>query len=231
MSASPDICITYTMTERLYFTDMELLSAEATITNIDEVAGIIYLDRSPFYPRGGGQPGDRGTIQGPNGRMTVTDTLQNRETGEMYHIGTIEGTLAMGDTVQTHVDAEWRSLTTRIHTAGHLIDIALAQLQPNVWESGRGYHYTEGPYVAYLGKSENFPDAAAIEAAVNAIVIQDLRRHVAFEGDYRTIGFGEYHPEGCGGTHVPNTAAVGTITIRGVRLKKGELLIRYEVAR
>lgn len=215
------------MTERLSFTDMELLQSTARVTRVDE--GILYLDRSPFYPRGGGQPGDRGVIRGPNGTMTVTDTLQNRETGDMFHVGTVEGSFAVGDEVTAEVDAASRSINTRAHSAGHIIDIALEELQPGAWTAGRGYHFPEGPYVAYTGTLETPPDTADLEAAVQRIIDDALPRRMTIDGTYRTIAFGEHPPVGCGGTHVQNTADLGMIRIRGARIKKGELLIKYSV--
>jgi misacylated tRNA(Ala) deacylase len=69
------------MTEELFRKDAYLKSCDAKVLRINELGGII-LDRTVFYPTGGGQPGDSGKINGVEIVTTVTD----RETGEIVHV-------------------------------------------------------------------------------------------------------------------------------------------------
>ncbi|HEU5088732.1 MAG TPA: alanine--tRNA ligase-related protein, partial [Roseiflexaceae bacterium] len=85
----------------------------------------IALDSTPFYAESGGQVGDTGLIVGPYGRVQVNDT-QRPVPGVIVHYGTvIEGRIAVGDAVETHVDRERRLDVMRNHTATHMLHRAL----------------------------------------------------------------------------------------------------------
>ena len=88
----------------------------------------VVLKETPFYPEGGGQVGDAGTLTGPNGRVRVEDT-QTPIAGLIVHRGVVEeGHIYLGDTIQTQVDALRRADTARNHSGTHLLHAALRQV-------------------------------------------------------------------------------------------------------
>ena len=106
------------MTERLYATDAYLATCEAVVLEVTD-EGVV-LDRTVFYPRGGGQPGDSGVLSWEGGEVTVTDTLTSRVTGKVLHV--IEGQPpAAGTAVTATIDWDRRHMHMRTHTALHAL--------------------------------------------------------------------------------------------------------------
>ena len=107
------------MTEELFREDSYLRSCEATIVVVNP-DGIV-LDRTVFYPVGGGQPGDTGTLKFADGReIAIADT---RKGGEgIIHVPVEDASAAaVGDTVTAELDWDRRYLHMRIHTALHVL--------------------------------------------------------------------------------------------------------------
>jgi alanyl-tRNA synthetase len=97
----------------------------------------LVLQETPFYPEGGGQVGDRGTITGPNGVVRVEDT-QSPVAGLIVHQGVVErGDISLGDPVTAQVDVSRRLDSARNHSGTHLLHAALrAVLGPHVRQAG-----------------------------------------------------------------------------------------------
>ena len=107
------------MTEQLFRDDSYLQSCDATVTAAAD--GAIELDRTVFYPMGGGQPGDTGTIEWDGGSATVVDTRYG-EGGAIRHIVGEDAELpAVGTAVTAVLDWDRRYLHMRMHTALHLL--------------------------------------------------------------------------------------------------------------
>jgi alanyl-tRNA synthetase len=117
------------------YDDLEAKGDEELRTEAGAAAEIV-LDRSPFYPEGGGQVGDRGELRLASGVdggagsvvFEVTDTHRvagTQAAGLIVHRGTLRGRLAVGDAVTAAVDAERRAHTMRNHTGTHLLHRAL----------------------------------------------------------------------------------------------------------
>jgi len=83
----------------------------------------IELDRTIFYPAGGGQPGDTGTLMRANGeRISITDTRKSDETGGVLHVPTGgANSLAAGEAVTMEIDWARRYTLMRVHTALHVM--------------------------------------------------------------------------------------------------------------
>ncbi len=106
------------MTERLYATDAYLATCEAVVLEVTD-EGVV-LDRTVFYPRGGGQPGDSGVLTWVGGGVTVTDTFTSRETGQL--LNQIEGAPPeAGAAVTATIDWDRRHVHMRTHTALHAL--------------------------------------------------------------------------------------------------------------
>jgi misacylated tRNA(Ala) deacylase len=108
------------VTERLSATDAYLTTCDASITAVTD--GGVVLDRTVFYARGGGQPGDRGVLRWDGGDAAVADTVTSRETGDVLHL-LAEGANAppVGATVSAEIDWERRFRLMRTHTALHAL--------------------------------------------------------------------------------------------------------------
>ncbi len=97
----------------------------------------LVLEETPFYPEGGGQVGDRGTISGPNGLVRVEDT-QSPVAGLIVHRGVVEqGDISLGDVVTAQVEISRRLDSARNHSGTHLLHAALrAVLGSHVRQAG-----------------------------------------------------------------------------------------------
>jgi misacylated tRNA(Ala) deacylase len=226
-------------TEPLFRDDPYLAAAEATVVAVAEGAAI--LDRTVFYPAGGGQPGDTGTIERGDASVTaVTDARYAADRSQIAHVlGEGAAPLAPGETVALHLDWARRYRHMRMHTALHLLSVTLpfpvTGGQIGAEESRLDFDIPE----AGLDKDE-------IAAAVNRLIAEDhpvtadwitdaeldanpdLVKTMAVKpprgsGRVRLIRIGEaVDLQPCGGTHVRSTGEIGRIEIAKIE-KKGRI--------
>lgn len=235
------------MTHLQYLEDTYQFLSEAKILEIKETdKGLaLILDQTIFYPQGGGQPADHGVITSATGKFIVTDVRLD-PSGIVYHFGDFaEGNFAIGTTVNLQVEQNRRVLNARLHSAGHLIDVAAKKVGFDL-NCVKSYHFPDGPYLEYEGMVENSDHyLQAIEKMVNDLMAENLvmlKRMVpaeeakakglfAPEGkQVRVVSFSGYNEVGCGGTHVENSGEIGEIIIKKVSPKKGCTRIVYDVA-
>jgi misacylated tRNA(Ala) deacylase len=109
------------MTEELFRDDAYLRRCEAIVTEADESG--IRLDRTVFYPMGGGQPGDIGSLRRADGSViTIADTRKGAKPGEILHIPAPGQSLpAAGEKVTAEIDWDRRHRHMRMHTCLHLL--------------------------------------------------------------------------------------------------------------
>ncbi|XP_039809475.1 alanine--tRNA ligase-like isoform X1 [Panicum virgatum] len=145
-------------TRLVYFDDMWALRSAATVLAVQEEGGrvAVVLDATVFYPQGGGQPADTGAISAAGTRFLVEDV--RAKDGVVFHYGRFEGAgegcrhgFKEGGCVSLEVDAERRSLNSRLNSAGHLLDICVSNVGLSHLEPGKGYHFPDGPFVEYKG--------------------------------------------------------------------------------
>lgn len=220
------------MTDRLYLSDSRLLDFEAIVTAAREVDGraAVLLDRTAFYPEGGGQPADRGSLGG----VPVVDVQELG--GEILHV--LAGPAPAGK-VAGRVDGERRRDHVQQHHGQHLLSAA--------FEAARGartlsFHLGEATCTIDLDAPAASLDEGAlraVEAAANALVFADLPvaarelspaeldalplRKAPTKGA-RVVVVGEAGAPGgivdaspCGGTHPRRTGEVGAIAVLGVQ--------------
>ncbi len=229
-------------TELLFLTDAYLRDVEATITGVD--GDRVTLDRTVFYPTGGGQPHDTGIL----GDARVIDV--RRDAGEVWHV--LEGPVpGLGEKVEGHLDWDRRYALMRTHTALHV-------LSGVIWlEWGRAV--TGGsmePLRARMDfEFDPLPEgfAATVEARVNEelaasrpVEVRVLPRDAALEDEdlirtkvslvpasvtvLRVVDIVGLDKQADGGTHVRNTAEVGRIRVVKTESKgKANKRIRLEV--
>ena len=216
-----------------------MITADQAVDEVEEGREAeVVLVQTPFYPEGGGQIGDSGQIVGSEGTIEVRDTRYVMP-GLIVHFGTVaEGTLAMGDRVDAHVDPIRREDTARNHTATHLLHAALRQvLGTHVRQAGSlvaadrlRFDFTHVQAVsqdelnlAQWLVNEKIRQNATVQWAEDSYTSAIRRGALAFFGDKYDeqvrlveIANGEtFSFEVCGGTHVGRTGEVGTLYILG----------------
>lgn len=227
-------------TKLLYMEHSEISECSATITDVlqDGENATIILDQTIFYPQGGGQPYDTGTIKTENGSAVFTVTEVRFIDGDVHHKGMFEsGTLTPGMSVVCVIDKEKRMLHSRLHSAGHVVDLALKELDID-WVAGKGYHFPEGAYVEYAGSLESFDSEelkANLEEKCNEIIQRNIDVTIVFDEDAlqngkprRTVYYGDFGIP-CGGTHVANLSDIGALTIRKIKKEKENIRVSYTV--
>jgi alanyl-tRNA synthetase len=193
----------------------------------------LILDQTPFYAVSGGQVADYGKIYHEDVLIEVLDVTKAPNKQNLHHCKVIKGTLQVGDSVTLSVDEKKRSLTTRNHTATHLLHKAL--------EMVLGDHIAQaGSFVGpdYLRFDFNHFEALTkdqlkqIEAIVNSKVVYNQRvswqempiadakqlgAKALFSEKYgdtvRVVMASDFSIELCGGCHVHNTSEIGLFKI------------------
>lgn len=217
---------------------MQSLECDANIMSIRKEEGktIIILDQTVFYPQGGGQPCDLGSIKNEDGVFLV-EHVQYVD-GVVEHVGEIEqGELSKGQKVNCRVDSKRRNINTRLHSAGHLVDLALKKLNID-WEPGKGFHFPSGPYVEYTGllNSDKKEEVMKnIEDMCNQLIGENFVTTVSVDEDgekngkpLRTVYYGDFGIH-CGGTHVSQLSEIEKIIIRKIKSKKEVIRISYSI--
>jgi misacylated tRNA(Ala) deacylase len=230
---SPD-----TPTEELFRDDARLVDCTARVVAIDERG--VRLDRTVFYPHGGGQAGDAGELVRDDGlRLAIADTKKGEMPGTIVHVpapGQEEAIAALkpGDAVTARIDWERRHRHMRFHTATHL----LCALIPHPVD---GCSITTG--YARLDFHMNEPlDKEAITAGLARLVAEEhpvghrwisdaeldanptLVRSMSVQpprgtGRVRVLEIDGVDLQPCGGTHVANTAEIGRVVVTKIEKK------------
>jgi len=231
-------------TELLYLEDTYLFTTSATFLEVreHEKGTAVILDQTIFYPQGGGQPSDTGYIRGAQGVFRVDFVGLDAE-GMVWHIGEFEeGSFVSHESVVLEIDQGKRILHARIHSAGHLLDVALKSMGTSLVPA-KGYHFPQGPYVEYQGEVNDTESLKnVLEQKINELIVQDIpvKKEVLAEEEaearglhapigksVRVVSFQGDEGCGCGGTHVTLSREIGTVTIRKISSKQGVTRIAY----
>jgi alanyl-tRNA synthetase len=193
----------------------------------------LFLERSPFYAESGGQVGDTGMITTAGGRVRVEDTQKPSE-GTIAHIGTVvTGEVRVGEKATAAVDEKRRRQIMRHHSATHLLHKALREtLGEQVVQKGSWVGPDHTTFDVPLNRAITRDERDRINRRVMEKVREALPFHESqqpykeavaqgamhlFEEKYgdvvRVVCFGDWTCELCGGTHVANTADIGTAVI------------------
>ncbi|MCP4250120.1 MAG: alanyl-tRNA editing protein [bacterium] len=224
-------------TEEIFRQDTYVRSCEATVTAVNERGGII-LDKTVFYPTGGGQPGDKGTLRYGGGReIRIATAVKGEAPGEIVHVPDDgQAVPAVGDTVTAEIDWERRHLHMRIHTCLHLLSAILP------------FSVTGGQVAVDKGRldfdiPEGGLDKAQITEQLNQLIAEDhpvstgwiTDEELAARPDLvktmsvkpprgaarvRLINIKDLDLQPCGGTHVARTGEIGRVEVRKIE-KKG----------
>lgn len=238
-------------TRLLYYDDAYLREFEAEVIQVSEDNGRvgIILDRTAFYPTGGGQPSDKGVMEGDNGRTEVVEVQWNK--GNVLHlVGKVEGKIGQGDQVRGVIDWNHRYSLMRNHTAAHIMAEAVRLVVRSPVEIvGSGLDVDKVRLDLSLESSLR-PVFQQIEEAANIIVKENrpVETRIMSRGEaektvqkfheslktlpssvsqVRIVEVEGVHACACGGTHVKTTGEIGAIRILG-RSSKGKGVERLE---
>jgi misacylated tRNA(Ala) deacylase len=236
------------MTDLLYLRDAELRSFDAKVTAVDPDANAVALDRTAFYPTGGGQPHDTGTLAG----RVVTDVRKGRDDHADLVWHTLDGDLpALGETVHGEVDDERRHQLMRTHSALHVLcgviwnewgtPVTGGNMEPlsarmdfefDPLPEGFGLRVEElvnaeiaadRPItVSFLPRGEAVGDADLIRTKVNMIP--------STVGEIRVVDIVGLDKQADGGTHVRSTGEIGRFVVVKTESKgKGNKRLRIRL--
>jgi Ser-tRNA(Ala) deacylase AlaX len=264
-------------TDPLYQKDGQLYKHTSTITSIQllsslpEETRVLFKpppDSSPyvlttpstiFHAQGGGQPSDIGTIKSTSLNGPTFHVHQVRKVDPaILHMGVYENkdsnfTGNENEEVEQAIDIDKRILHSRIHTAGHVIGLAINTLVKEGKLSGdivdgKASHYPGAAFVEFSGIIAG-DKKAEIQARVDELVAQDLSVKIHFwseekarsdctgvlesfksdENGVRVVEIGDVGSYPCGGTHVVGLRECGKVVVRGIKRQKGISKVSYEV--
>ena len=125
---------------------------------------LLAFDQTVFHPQGGGQPADIGLISKEGEEVPCFEvkhvflSKKSEEAGMIWHQGlfkdpdtTPEEKATIGATFNLTINEEHRRTAARLHSAGHLLDIAVRDIGGPTLKPSKGYHFADGPYVEYAG--------------------------------------------------------------------------------
>jgi misacylated tRNA(Ala) deacylase len=235
------------MTERLFLDDPTL--ARTTATVVASAREAVVLDRTIFYARSGGQPGDTGVLRWAGGETVIADTIKG-EGEAILHVPAPDAALPpVGATVEGEIDWDRRHRLMRMHTAMHLLCSLI-----------KGAAVTGGAVGADRSRLDfdlpNPPPKEVIEAGLNALIEADLPVRIEWvdesvldtdpglvrtmsvqpprgTGRLRLMRIGEGDAQvdlqPCGGTHVARTGEIGRIQVLKIE-NKGKQNRRITIA-
>jgi misacylated tRNA(Ala) deacylase len=219
-------------TVRLYWEDDHCWEAEAIVVGISEAA--VACDRTCFYPGGGGQPADQGTITFADGLTLTVASADADSDGIIWHqVTPVAPTDRVGQTVQLRVDRERRLALARYHTVLHVLN-TIALRDYGAWITGAqiGVDYSRIDF-KWDGFSPAYMDelAAKVNGALDANralrssyvreveflqrtdLLRTLEATPVIDGRVRVVEIEGFDAQACGGTHVHSTSEVGRFSI------------------
>jgi misacylated tRNA(Ala) deacylase len=222
-------------TELLFYQDAYLATCAATIVRADE-RGIV-LDRTVFYPLGGGQPGDSGVLRGEDGReLAIVETRKGAGPGEVLHVPAPGvSSLRPGERVTATIDWPRRHRHMRMHTCLHLLSAVIP-----AGVTGGSVRHDSGRLDFDLPGAT--PDRQQVEERLNALIagahnvaprwISDEELEAQPQlgktmsvapprglGRVRLLEIAGVDLQACGGTHVANTGEIGAVSVLKVENK------------
>jgi len=236
------------MTEKLFYADPYLKETTARVLKVESEGEKVrlLLDRTIFYPEGGGQPSDRGIIEGDGFRILVEKVLGK---DEIWHEGRLEGRLPEeGDDVRLLLDWEWRYENMRAHTGQHVLSAVIKGLYDAETTGFQIFEEHSKIEIDYPGDL-TWEMVERVERLSNEVVWGDIEVEVEVYDELpqdiqsrlrktlsekvkppiRIVRIGTVDVTPCGGTHVGSTREIGLIKVLRF-YRKSRKLWRIEFA-
>lgn len=224
------------MTELLFRDDAYLTACEATVVGVNERGGVL-LDRTVFYPTGGGQPGDSGRLAWDGGSTAIATAVKGETMEQVVHVPA-EGAAPppVGTRVTAEIDWDRRYAHMRVHTALHLLSAVLPfPVTGGQISDGKGRLDFDMPELS-MAKEEidaRLNELVAADHAVEPTWITDAELEAKPDlvktmsvqpprgaGRVRLIEVAGCDLQPCGGTHVRRTGEIGRLAVGKIE-KKG----------
>jgi len=231
------------MVEELFRQDAYLKEAEATVTALDERG--VRLDRSIFYPTGGGQPGDTGSLRWDGGEARIVDVVKADGADVLHILAPDAPRPAVGTKLHSALDWDRRLLHMRMHTALHVMS---AVIKGNVTggqvgaDKSRLDFNLEGEVPAKEWVTEEINKLIALDRPVTPQWITDEELTARPElvktmsvrppmgaGRVRLLAIEGIDLQACGGTHVARTGEIGRVECIKIE-NKGKMNRRFVIA-
>lgn len=233
------------------FVGYETLSTEATVValiqdgqQVEEISGTnqpfeIVLDRTPFYPEGGGQVGDRGTFNRDDGHHGLTVVINDaQKIGELIvHHGLFDngGQLRVGERLIAEVEPDARQRAAIHHSATHLLNSALHKVlgdEGSIAQAGSQVTPESARFDFTFPRALTPTEVNRLEYVMNGWIRENIHRSVeelpieeakasgaismageTYGDTVRVVGYGGRSRELCGGTHVHALGEIGLVKI------------------
>jgi alanyl-tRNA synthetase len=230
-------------TERIYFTDASILEFSAQVIDVRTTGEgeQIVLDKTAFYPTGGGQPHDTGYLNAAR----VVDVFED-EAGTIFHVIKEPGQIRIGESVAGQIDAIRRLDHMQQHSGQHILSQAFVQACN---AQTRSFHL--GAQVSTIDIELDSPTDAHMRAAeeiANQVVFDNrlmrihlvneeeatrlpLRKEVAVRGDIRVIEIEDFDWSPCGGTHATRAGQIGLVAIKSFERAKKMTRVEFVCGR
>lgn len=229
-----------TPTKPIYYADMYLTTSEAKIIDLKKIENLQYLvlDQTIFFPEGGGQPSDIGTIS----NTPISHAIFKNN--QVLHLVS-KASLKIGDTVSLSIDWNYRYKYMKIHSAGHLLHEISTTLFPNL-KPIKGSHGDDA-YLMYSGSIDH-TKKIEIENLVNQKIQEDLQiicKYASYDElvrecrevpvnlpknkPLRMLKIGNYPAMPDGGIQVKSTKEIGKIKVTSIENSDSQCTIHYNV--
>jgi alanyl-tRNA synthetase len=196
----------------------------------NEIPAILVLDRTIFHAKGGGQSTDIGTISSSTSLFTVISAELDRESGQVLHHGHFRdcNQFSVGEQVDLEIDSKNRMQNAKMHSAGHLIDVGVRLLRPDLVPT-KGNHSLGNCFVEFRGTIEDKIEfVEKLQNVLNRLIKEDLPVDIDLANpEKRLIRFGDFEACPCGGTHVTSSGDLRGLIIEKVQKQKDCVKIKY----
>lgn len=234
-----------------YLQESYLFSFQAKVSSITSLGEsyLLFCDQTIFYPQGGGQPCDLGTLLINDVVYPVTFVKQT-EQGIAHYIDPLaEINDAVGMTCQQQIDQQRRLMNAKLHTAGHLISHIMETIDHDLLPI-KGHHFLNEAFIEMLITQPKQQDYAIdhINQRINQIVAAQatievlamdwqqvnilrpyLSERIPANDIIRMIAINGFTPVPCGGTHLANTRELAGVKVTKIKRKKDRLKVSYAV--
>jgi alanyl-tRNA synthetase len=236
------------ISQRLYYDNPYLTCFSAQVAERLQWEGqpAVVLDRTAFYPTGGGQPHDTGLLReaGSSREVAVLDVIERESDGAVLHLlaGSVEAAPVVTGQVEGEVDWTRRFDLMQQHTGQHILSAAFVE---HLGANTVGFHLSDEYATIDLDRAPiSAEELAKVETLANTVVFDNrqavarfvpdkevaglpLRKPVAHEGPVRIVEIPAFDCSACGGTHVRTTGEVGLIKITRSERRGTETRIEF----
>lgn len=233
------VFLLFFVTDKLYYNDMDLKEFDAVIDSVE--GNEVILDRTAFYPTGGGQPNDTGVLEVDGSERKVIDVKKDND--HVIHILETAAGLKVGDKVHGKIDWDRRYSHMRHHTAIHVLDAVVARKYSEEALLTGGQIYQDRARVDFDMQNFNrelveriIDDANEVIKESHKVYAKDISREEAMNlpnlartapgrelinslDTVRLIVIEDLDEQSDGGTHVSSTSEIGKIVLKKIENK------------